>query len=1161
MKWLTFVSCSLAAAALLAHDSVSAQQPPSYAKQVRPFVAKYCLECHNASQAKGELVLETFKALQEGGKSGPVVAAGKPDESLLVLLAEGKQKPTMPPKDAKKPKPEEVAVLRAWVAAGAKDDSAGVTVVLPPIQPRVPTNAPVSALAYRPDGKLLAAGGHGEVTLLSVAEGDVVSKLEGQTARVTALAFSRDGRRLAVASGTTGSAGEVRLYAVPAEGTPAAGHVLKAHADIVYDLTFSPDGKLLATAGYDRLIKLWDVASGKELRILKDHSDTVYGLAFAPDGKLLASASADRAVKVWDVATGKRLYTLGESTDWVYAVAWHPNGQFVAAAGVDKSIRVWKVTAAGGQLVHSVFAHEGPVTRLVYAQDGSTLYSLSEDRTAKAWDAGRIVERKVYPKQTETVLTLAVRPDHKQLALGRYDGSLALLDEASGAVQSEPLPVKPKPPVLVKLSPATGRREQPTRVVFEGKYLDSVSELTSSLAGVSLQILPGSVKPTRVEAEVTFPADAHAGVYQLGLKGPRGATASLPFTLDLYAPTVEAEPNDSPTTGQPVQLPATLPGAVGRAGDVDYFRLDARAGQEVGVQVVTPPGSKLEPTLQLTDAAGRVVAEGAGLLGYTCAKAGVYTLGIRDRDFRGGPEMTYRLHVGDIPVIMALFPLGLQRGAEADVHLEGVHLGANRTARVKADAGAALGSRLTISHPSPHGTPLGNLSVVVGEFPERVNNDPNRVPAVLPVPGTANGRISQPGAAETWCFRATKGERVILEVQARRIGSLLDAVIEVLDAKGQPAPRATLRCQAKTYVTFRDHDSAGANIRIEAWNEFAINDHVWAGGELLRIKALPTHPDADCIFFSDRGQRVGFLDTTPAHQPMGQPLYKVSVHPPGTSFPPNGFPVITVPYRNDDGGAGYGKDSRLFFDPPADGEYQVRVGDARGHGGSAHAYRLTIRPPRPGFNVSFTPTSPALWKGGALPINVTAERIDGYEGEIALRLENLPKGLHAPATTIPAGENTTSFALFAEADAALSKKVPPLKLVARATIAGQDVTREAAGGAPKLVEPGDIVTTTEQSEVTLTPGGITRLTVKVERRNDFKGRIPIDVRGLPHGVRVLDIGLNGILITERETERTMRIYAEAWVEPTEHPIVVFARREGKNTEHAAKSVLLKIAEP
>src|SRR5207248_11476869 len=120
---------------------------------------------------------------------------------------------------------------------------------------------------------------------------------------------------------------------------------------------------------------------------------------------------------------------------------------------------------------------------------------------------------------------------------------------------------------------------------------------------------------------------------------------------------------------------------------------------------------------------------------------------------------------------------------------------------------------------------------------------------------------------------------------------------------------------------------------------------------------------------------------------LGTPMYKEAVHPPGTKFPPNGLPVVTLYYRNDDGGPGYGKDSRLYFDPPADGEYQVRLTDARGQGGMDYAYRLTVRPPRPGFDVTFTPTAPAVWKGGAVPVTASASRRDGYDGPIEVRLE------------------------------------------------------------------------------------------------------------------------------------------------------------------------------
>lgn len=113
------------------------------------------------------------------------------------------------------------------------------------------------------------------------------------------------------------------------------------------------------------------------------------------------------------------------------------------------------------------------------------------------------------------------------------------------------------------------------------------------------------------------------------------------------------------------------------------------------------------------------------------------------------------------------------------------------------------------------------------------------------------------------------------------------------------------------------------------------------------------------------------------------------------------------------------------------------------------------------------------------------------------------------------------------------------------------------GGLPKTVAVGDIVTTVRQQTITIQPGKETRFTVDIVRQGKFAGRVPVEVKGLPHGVRVLDIGLNGILITERDTSREVVLYAEPWVKPQEHPIVVLAKR-GANTEHAAKSVLLQV---
>ena len=283
--------------------------PPSFARDVKPFLARYCVECHNADKLRGGLNMESFKTLEQGGENGSVFLASKPDESRIVLQVEGKAKPKMPPAKAKQPPPDELKVLRSWIATGAKDDSASVKIALPSIKPRVPSAAPVASLAYRPDGKMLAAGGYKEVLLIDAQGAEVLARLSGQIGKVTALAFSPDGQHLVAASGAPGTAGEVRLYDVPSTGLPdqKPKQVLAAHTDLIYDVTFSPDGKLLATTGYDRLIKLWDVVGGKEIRVLKDHSDTVYSLSFSPDGKLLASGGHDGTVRVWDLSARKKL--------------------------------------------------------------------------------------------------------------------------------------------------------------------------------------------------------------------------------------------------------------------------------------------------------------------------------------------------------------------------------------------------------------------------------------------------------------------------------------------------------------------------------------------------------------------------------------------------------------------------------------------------------------------------------------------------------------------------------------------------------------------------------------------------------------------------------------------------------------------------------------
>ena len=212
---------------------------------------------------------------------------------------------------------------------------------------------------------------------------------------------------------------------------------LAARKDVQYALDFAPDDKTLATAGYDRVIRLWDTDTLKVVRELKDHSDTVYGrrvLAGRQAARLRVGRPGRQGVGPGDRQAAlharrpDRLGVRRRLAPGRQAARRRPAWTRASASG--------RRPPTAGKLVHSVFAHTEPVTRLAYSTDGQFLYSISEGPNLKKWDAARMVEKLVFPPQTETVLSLALRPDGKQLAVGRFDGVLQLIDADQGKVDS-----------------------------------------------------------------------------------------------------------------------------------------------------------------------------------------------------------------------------------------------------------------------------------------------------------------------------------------------------------------------------------------------------------------------------------------------------------------------------------------------------------------------------------------------------------------------------------------------------------------------------------------------------------------------------------------------------------------------------------------------------
>ncbi|MBP5976887.1 ribosome assembly protein 4, partial [Brasilonema sp. CT11] len=222
------------------------------------------------------------------------------------------------------------------------------------------------------------------------------------------------------------------VYIHPNENKLIERYTLEGHSSSVNSVAFSPDGKTLASGSSDNSIKLWDVATGKQLKTLEGHSSSVKSVAFSADGKTLASGSSDNSIKLWDVTTGKQLKTINGHSSSVNSVAFSADGKTLASGSRDNSIKLWDVTT--GKLLKTINGHSSSVNSVAFSADGKTLASGSMDNNSiKLWDVATGKQLKTLNGHSSYVNSVAFSADGKTLASGSMDNnSIKLWDVATG---------------------------------------------------------------------------------------------------------------------------------------------------------------------------------------------------------------------------------------------------------------------------------------------------------------------------------------------------------------------------------------------------------------------------------------------------------------------------------------------------------------------------------------------------------------------------------------------------------------------------------------------------------------------------------------------------------------------------------------------------------
>ncbi|MBC8109563.1 MAG: caspase family protein [Verrucomicrobia bacterium] len=257
----------------------------------------------------------------------------------------------------------------------------------------------------------------------TIAQDRLFKQFDKGGQKVLCLAFSPDNKLIA----TAGTDNSISIWDIK---TGTVKNTLLGHTDWIVTLGFSPDGNYLASGSKDKTVAVWDVKSGSKIVGMSGHNETVTSLSFSSNSEHLVTGCKDTRIRVWEAATGVLLRTLGGHTKEVSSVCFSPDDRQIASVGEDGKLKIWE--AETGNVLHNADAHSKYITSVVYSPDNKTIATSSADKTIKFWNPNTGENTKVIKAHGEQVQTLHFSPDAKFIISGGHDKEFTVWDVHSG---------------------------------------------------------------------------------------------------------------------------------------------------------------------------------------------------------------------------------------------------------------------------------------------------------------------------------------------------------------------------------------------------------------------------------------------------------------------------------------------------------------------------------------------------------------------------------------------------------------------------------------------------------------------------------------------------------------------------------------------------------